>query len=252
MKENKVKRMLKEGKRTLGCWIHTGNPMAAELLGELGFDWFMIDTEHGPLQLETITSVMQALRVSETLPFVRVAWNDLVLIKRTFDCGAYGVMIPMVCSKEEAEQAVRHVKIPPLGIRGIARTRSMNYGLDTKDYLAKANDELMTIVQIEHTRAVENLEGILSVKGIDVIFIGPGDLSISMGYHGQMEHPKVQETINYIVETTKKAGIPLGTISGSPDDTNKRFEQGFQFICLNGDLHFMRVAATEALQKVKR
>ncbi len=252
MRENRVKKMLKEGKKTLGCWIHTGDPMAAELLGQLGFDWVMIDTEHGPLQLETITSVMQVLKDSETLPFVRVAWNDLVLIKRTFDCGAYGVMIPMVCSKEEAEQAVRYVKVPPVGIRGIARTRSLNYGLDVKDYLAKANDELLTIVQVEHVRAVENLEGILSVEGVDVIFIGPGDLSISMGYPGRMDDPKVQETINYIVETTKKAGIPLGTISGSVEDTNKRFEQGFQFICLNGDLHFMRVAAMDAIERVKR
>ena len=252
MKENRVKKLMKDGKKTLGCWIHTGNPMAAELLGQLGFDWVMIDTEHGPLQLETITSVMQVLRATETLPFVRVAWNDPVLIKRAFDCGTYGVMIPMVCSKEEVEQAVRHVKIPPVGIRGIARTRSLNYGLDVKDYLAKANEELMTIVQVEHIRAVENLEEMLSVEGFDVIFIGPGDLSISMGYPGQMDHPKVQDTINYIVETTKKAGIPLGTISGSIEDTNKRFEQGFQFICLNGDLHFMRVAAMDAIERVKR
>jgi len=252
MKENRVKRLLKEGRKTLGCWIHTGNAMAAELLGQLGFDWVMIDTEHGPLQLETITSVMQAMRGMDTLPFVRVAWNDLVLIKRAFDCGAYGVMIPMVCSKEEAERAVQYVKIPPLGIRGIARTRSLNYGLDMKDYLAKANDEMMTIVQIEHVKAVENLKEILSVEGLDVIFIGPGDLSISMGYAGQMDHPEVQETINYIVENALKAGIPVGTISGSPEDTNKRFDQGFQFICLNGDLHFMRVAAMDALQRVKR
>ena len=149
MKKNRVKQLLHSGKPTLGSWIQIGHPDVAEIMANMGFDWLVLDNEHGPYSTETTQLLIQAMSSTDTVPIVRVPWNDMVEIKRALDIGAYGVVIPMVNSKEEALHAVRACKYPPTGLRGVGPRRASRYGLDMKEYLRQANDEILIVIQIE-------------------------------------------------------------------------------------------------------
>lgn len=236
MRENRVKKMLKDGKKTSGAWLSMCSPMAAEIMGGAGFDWLMIDMEHGPGDFQMLMYQLQALNGSEAIPIVRAPWNDLVAIKRILDVGAYGVMIPWVNNREQCEAAVQACKYPPRGVRGTAGpVRAAGYGRDWKEYLPRANDEIMVIVQIETITAVNNVDEIISVEGVDVVFIGPSDLSSSMGHVGDMGHPEVQEAIKRAEEVAKAKGVPLGTVCTSFAQAKELYERGYQFITLCAD-----------------
>jgi 2-keto-3-deoxy-L-rhamnonate aldolase RhmA len=176
--KNSLKAKLKAGKSTVGTFIEIGHPDITEWLSRLGFDWLLLDAEHGPLGFQTMQSMMQSMKGSDCVPIVRVQWNDPVVIKRVLDIGAYGVLIPWVNSKEEAEAAVRACKYPPQGLRGYGPRRAAM--LDS-EYYRTANDELLISVQIETQAALDNLDEILSVEGIDACYVGPYDLSCSLG-----------------------------------------------------------------------
>jgi 2-keto-3-deoxy-L-rhamnonate aldolase RhmA len=250
--ENRVKRMLKEGKKTAGAWLHLCSPFSAEIMSRAGFDWLMIDMEHGPGDVLMLISQLQAMNGSDTLPFVRAPWNDFVAIKRILDAGVYGVMIPYVNNKGDAEAAVKACKYPPQGIRGIAGSpRAAGYGQGGKDYFPRANDEILIIAQIETAQAVSNLDEILAVQGIDVIFIGPMDLATSMGHLGNPGHPEVQVVIAAAEAKVLRAKKALGTISGSWEQARELYGRGYQLVMLMSDSVSLAKLASDTVAKFR-
>lgn len=234
--ENPVKRMVKDGRRTAGAWLQMCSPMSAEIMGAAGFDWLLIDMEHGPNDITTILAQMQALSGSGTTVFVRAPWNDLVTIKRILDTGAHGILVPYVNSRVEAEAAVRASKYPPQGLRGVAGSpRAAGYGHNSMDYLSRANDEVAVLIAIETAKAVDNLDEILTVVGLDGIFIGPMDLASSMGYLGDPGRPEVKQVIAGIEEKVFASDKFLVTVSTSWEGARALYERGYRMVTLMAD-----------------
>ena len=246
---NELKRRLKAGEQTYGVWTTIESPMVTELLSTLGFDYFVFDTEHSPLDIFQAQTLMQAMRGEGTTPIVRVWWNDLVAIKRALDIGAYGVVIPWVNNKNQAEMAVKACRYAPDGLRGCGPRRA---ALFDPDYLRTADEEILIIAQIETREAVENIEDILSVDGIDVSYIGPADLSASHGHLGDMSHPEVQEAIDRVFDASVAAGVATGVHMGSGKTIMDRVEKGYNFITVGNDLGFVRAGAKEILEQLGR
>jgi len=250
MRKNLVLEKLKKRKPSLGTWIEIGHPDVTEVLGNLGLDWFVIDMEHSIHSVERAQVLMQAMATSLTLPFVRVPWNDMVMIKRVLDIGAYGVVIPMVNTKEEAVNAVKACRYPQKGgLRGIGPRRAINYGFDT-EYFRMIDDELLIAIQIETETAINNLEDILSVDGIDVAFVGPWDLSMSLGVFQQFDHPKLKKALETVLDKTKEAGVAPGVYS-SIDKMNDYIAEGFLFNSLGSDTELLICGFLEALKKIR-
>lgn len=246
---NKLKDKLKAGEQTLGVWMGIPSPDVTLALTQMGFDWFLYDNEHSALNEQITQDLMMVTRGTGIVPLVRVAWNDPVLIKRALDIGAYGVIIPWVNSKEEAIQAVQACKYPPEGIRGVGpRIAAMG----DSDYLTTANEEVLVIIQIETTEAVKNVDAIFSVKGIDGFFIGPADLSTSLGVMGKYNAPKLIQAIDKILTAGKKAGISSGIYGMGLKDVKQRLKQGFQFISIASDITLLRQGATLFLKEFGR
>jgi 2-keto-3-deoxy-L-rhamnonate aldolase RhmA len=225
------------------------SPEVTLALSNLGFDWFVYDNEHSPLNEQTTQNLMMVTRGTDVVPLIRVAWNDPVLIKRALDIGAHGLVIPWINTKEEAIRAVQACKYPPNGIRGVGpRVAAIN----DPEYLSTANEEVLVIVQIETAGAVENFDDIFSVKGVDAFFIGPSDLSTSLGVMRQINNLKVVNAIVKVLTAGKKAGISSGIFCYGRDDAKKRLEEGFQFIAVGGDLRFLVDGATVTLKELGR
>jgi len=250
--ENRLKHMLKAGKKTAGAWAQLCSATSAEILCRAGFDWILIDMEHSPADLQTLVAQLQAMGAYGGVPVVRAPWNDLVWIKRILDAGAYGVMIPSVNTREQAIAAVQACKYPPVGIRGIAGSpRAAGFGRDTSAYLKRANDEILVILQVETPQAIENLDAIGKVPGVDALFIGPMDLSTSMGHLGNPAHPEVQAAIATVEAKAKALGMPLGTISAGWEQAKMLYDRGYQLITLLSDVILLSKASAEALAKFR-
>ena len=211
------KAKIASGKVCQGLVVQLGGPVVGEMAGNLGFDFTWIDAEHCPHTLVTIQNLILAQNGTGCAPFVRVAWNEWGIIKPVLDLAPAGIIIPMVNTREDAENAVANCKYPPVGRRGFGVRRGNMYGgIPLPEYLRQSEASPMVIIQIEHIDAVANLDEILKVPGIDSIYIGPMDLSGSMGLPGQTSHPEVLKTIDLIARKTKEAGLLLGTASGAP------------------------------------
>ena len=234
--ENKIKSLLKQGKQTAGAWLQMTSPFSAEIMSRAGFDWLIVDMEHAPGDFLNLASQLQAMGETGCVPFVRAPWNDPVAIKRILDTGVMGVLIPYVNTAEEAKNAVAACKYPPEGIRGLAgSTRAAYFGQNSMDYLKDANDEILVIIAVETGEAIDNLDEILAVEGLDGIFIGPMDLATSMGYFGDPSHPEVQQAITTVEKKTLKADKYLGTIGGSWEQAKEKYDRGYQFLMLMSD-----------------
>jgi 2-dehydro-3-deoxyglucarate aldolase len=242
--KNKLKSKLKKGKKTVGAWITIPHTDISESLSTLDFDWFVFDQEHSVLDEDISQKLMQAMK-GEVTPLIRVAWNDPVIIKKALDTGTYGVIIPWVNSKNDAENAVRACKYPPEGIRGVCPRRTLI--LDS-EYLKTVNDEILIIVQIETEEAVNNAEEILSVNGVDGFFIGPFDLSASMGIMGQIHHKRVKNAIDNVFEVGKKLGVISGIWQGAGMKVSERLNEGWQMVALGMDINFLMDGARQALE----
>lgn len=244
---NELKRRLKRGEQTYGCWVTIESPMCSELMSTLGFDWFVYDTEHSPLDIYQTQTLMQAMRGTETTPIVRAWWNDIVAIKRALDIGAYGVVVPWVNTKEEAELAVKATRYAPWGLRGCGPRRAAMFD---PEYYQTVDEELLVICQIETKKAVENIEDIASVEGVDVTYIGPADLSASHGHLGNMSHPEVQKAIDKVYDATKAAGKAAGVHLGSGKTIKERMEKGYEFITIGNDLSLLRRGVRELMTEL--
>lgn len=246
----KTKHLLKQGKRTCGAWLQIASPFTAEIMARAQFDWCMIDMEHGPGDILTLISQLQAIKGYGVDTFVRAPWNDFVQIKRILDAGVNGVLVPYVNSKKEAEAAVKAILYPTEGIRGVAGSpRAEGYGYNIMNYMKNANDEIMLMVAMETPTAVANLDEILEVERIDGIFIGPMDLATNMGYFGNPKHPKVQEAIKTIETKVKASGKFLGTVSGSFEGGQPLWEKGYQYVVTLADGVSLQKAAVKTMEK---
>jgi 2-keto-3-deoxy-L-rhamnonate aldolase RhmA len=249
---NTLKEDLAAGKVCLGATVTMNNPVVAELLSRVGYDWLWFETEHTTVPYEGVLSMLQATNGSDVSTIVRVPWNDKTMIKRVLDTGADGIIVPLVRNKTEAEEAVRAMKYPPLGERGGGLTRAQGYGMYMGPYLQTANDVVTTILMIEHIDAVNNIHEILSVKGVDSVMIGTLDLSGTMGLLGQTSHPKVEEAIQTVLAACKSAKVPCGIIAGGTEDANKRIREGFTNIIVGLDVLMLVSAAQGSLEGIQR
>lgn len=250
---NRVKELMQAGKPTIGPIVQLPSAPVAALLSQVGFDWLWIDMEHGAINIETVQLMVQATKGTSTVPIVRIPWNLHWLAKPVLDTGAMGVITPFVNTKEEAAASVAGLRYPPEGVRGFLPTfAASRWDLSLSEYVKVANKEILAIVLIEHYEAVEHIEEILSVPGVDVAFVGMYDLSGSMGVLGQTTHPKVEAAAQKVLAAAKKARVAAGIISLTTEDANKRIEQGFQFIAVSVDALLLSSAAKDVVEQIKR
>ncbi len=235
MRKNLTKEKIKSGETACGVFINVACPSLVEVIGLIGFDFVLIDAEHGPMDIETCENMVRAADNVNITPLIRIAMNNQQNVLRYLDIGTLGVQMPMLNNKADVESAVRSVKYPPEGRRGLAGVRADGWGIarPLSEYVPEANRETMVIAQVETMEAVKNLKDFLTIPEIDVVFIGPTDLSSAMGYPGQVKHPEVQEMIDKLVKEIKAAGKAIGTVAYDIDTLKKCKEQGFQFIVYN-------------------
>jgi 2-keto-3-deoxy-L-rhamnonate aldolase RhmA len=248
-----LKKRWRAGEVTCGIWMDLVDPCVAELLGGLGYDWTLIDSEHGPIDISTLQTMLIGLKPSKTVPIVRVPWNDQVVIKRTLDVGAMGLVVPLVRTAQDVRDAVSYAKYPPQGIRGCAPRRASDYGRAYGEYLQYANEATIVIVQIEHIDAVRNLDEILAVPGLDAIFVGPADLSNSMGFVGRIDAPEVQKTMDEVLQKAHKAGVYAGlATSGGVEEMGRWVERGVQFLPVTGDRRLLSLGGASILAGMRQ
>ncbi len=233
---NPVKDALKKGKKVSAGWLQANSTMTAEIMAEAGFDVLMVDLEHGPGSITDLMHQIFAMKGEKAVPFVRATWNDFVLIKRILDAGVYGLLVPYVNTKEEAQKAVDAILYPTEGIRGVAGSpRAAHYGNKSADYMTKANDDIFLMTAVETPTAVENLDEILTIDRLDGIFIGPMDLATSMGHFCNPQAPEVQEKIMEIEKKVLAKGKILATVAGSWEDAKKKYERGYSLVVFFSD-----------------
>lgn len=238
-----IKRKLKAGEVSIGSWMSMGHPSIAEILGAAGYDWIVVETEHTAIDNSETLRLIMAIENAGAVPLVRLAWNDPIQCKAVLDSGAAGVIVPMVNTRADAELAVKAAKYPPLGFRGVGLARAQGYGERFAEYVAAANDSGLLIVQIEHWEAVENIDEILAVPGIDGTFIGPYDMSMSMGLPGQLDHPRVVAARERVLAATLAHGLAAGIHLVHPErasmDIPGYIKAGYRFIALGTDILFL-------------
>jgi 2-dehydro-3-deoxyglucarate aldolase/4-hydroxy-2-oxoheptanedioate aldolase len=248
--DNAVKRKLRAGQPTVGAWLHLCSPLAAEIMADAGFDWLLIDMEHGHGDYQTLLGQLQAIEGSGVAPLVRVQWNDPAVIKRVLDLGAYGVVIPFIGGAVECEAAVRACKYAPDGMRGVAGShRAAGFGRLGADYWKRANDEVLVVVQVETPQAVKEIDRMAATPGVDVLFVGPNDLSTALGHMGDTGHAEVVQAITAVEAAAVRAGVAVGTISRSWDEARALWQRGYRMVTVASDAGLV---AQQAAALVKR
>jgi 2-keto-3-deoxy-L-rhamnonate aldolase RhmA len=248
-----LKKKIVSGQPTYGSWITLGHPAVAEIMAQAGFDWLVVDLEHSAITIGQAQSLIQVIELAGVVPFVRLTNNDPHQIKRVMDAGARGIIIPMVNTPEEARAAVAATRYPPSGCRGVGLGRAQKYGFGFVDYAARLDRETIVVVQIEHIKAVDNAEAILSVPGVDAFLVGPYDLSGSLGVPGQFEHPKMRIAIQRIHAAARKTGRTAGfhVIPPSPEEVSRRRREGFAFLAVSLDTYYLGGACRSTLAALR-
>ena len=245
---------MRRGEPSIGSWMSMAHPSIAEILAMAGYDWIVIETEHTAIDVSEVLRLIIAIEQRGSVPLVRLAWNDPIQAKAVLDSGAAGVLVPMVNTKADAELAVSMTKYPPLGSRGVGLARAQGYGINFNTYVTNANADTLLLVQIEHREAVENIEQILSVTGIDGVFIGPYDLSLSLGIPGNLNHPDILAAKQKVLTATLAHGLIAGMHFVQPQtaasDCQKAISEGYRFIALGTDILFLGDSARDLHSKV--
>jgi 2-keto-3-deoxy-L-rhamnonate aldolase RhmA len=250
--ENPVKQRLQQGQPVIGHWISFPSSSVAELMASIGMDWLMIDTEHGPANWETVEDIIRAMKGTAVTPLVRVVANDPALIKLALDRGAFGVLVPLVNTVEQARAAAAASRYPPEGIRGVAGTRVNRYGGDLPQYFTEWNRQVLVACQIETGQALENVEAIAAVEGIDVLFVGPNDLSANLNRFRRFDDPEFVRAVDRILQAARRHGKAVGYMAANDDDALARIDQGFRFIALGSDARLLAGAAAATYEKIRR
>lgn len=249
MRKNHVLAAWRANKQTIGAWLSVGSAYTAEVMANTGFDWVCVDMQHGLLDYSDLKNMLPAISTTSTIPFVRVPWNEPYEIMKALDAGAYGVVVPLVNNRAEAEKAVAACRYPPDGMRSFGPIRAGIYG--GSGYAAEANSEIACIVMIETAEALLNLDEILSTPGVDAVYIGPADLAYALKLTptGDNNEPLHVETVNKIAEACRKHGVAVGIHTGSLAYTTRYLKQGFNMVTLGSDSGFMgRLAFMELRQ----
>lgn len=232
---NAFKQALAEQRLQIGLWSALASNIVAEIIADAGFDWILLDAEHAPNEIAGLLPQLQAMSRTATTPVVRPAWNDAVMIKRILDLGPQSLLIPWVQTAEEARRAVEATRYPPGGIRGSAGSiRASRWGR-IPDYLERANAEICVLAQAETRTALDNLEAIAAVEGVDGVFIGPSDLAASLGHTGHSAHPEVQDAIADAVRRLNAVGKAAGILAPKEDDARRYISWGYSFVAVGSD-----------------
>jgi 4-hydroxy-2-oxoheptanedioate aldolase len=248
MKTNPVRAKLKRGEPSVGTWLTIPSVVGAQLMANTGLDWLTVELEHSPTSFETAAQMFAIIAASGCVPLARVPINSVENIKRVLDTGAWGVFVPMVNSRAEAEAVVRAARYRPIGERSIGGAlHAANFGTDAATYYAKANDEILVAVMAEHIDAVENIGSIVSVPGIDLVFVGPNDLHASMGLAPAFDsdHPQFNEALKKILAHAKARGVAAGIHVTDAAQARRRIQEGWQFIAVISEAGFMLGKAAE-------
>ena len=241
---------LKNRETLIGTLVTLPTPEIAEILAQAGFDWLFVDLEHSPMEPYQAQAILQAA-AGRLDCVLRVPLNDEIWIKKALDTGAAGVMVPQVNRPEDAVRAVRYTKYPLLGARSVGLGRAQGYGAGLQEYLARANDETAVVIQVEHIEAVNNIEAILGVEGIDAILVGPYDLSASMGLIGNVEHADVQAAIEKVRQTCAGRQMPLGIFAGTAERAEVYIKAGYSLVAASGDTLMLAQSAREVVRRLK-
>ena len=246
--KNRLKEKLQQNQTVIGTFVALGHPDVTEIMAGLGFDWLVLDAEHGPLGYETLQRMMQAMNGSGCTPVVRPQWNDMVSIKRVLDIGAHGILVPMINTREEAQYAVKACRYPPRGVRGVGPRRA---ALFDRDYMATADAEIMVIAQIETPQAVENLNEILQVDGIDACYVGPFDLARNMDLEfPDFQNPDFLAALDKVMDSARNAAKPAGIYAGR-HNIEWAVQKGFALNTLDSVDTFLMRGAIGALKKFR-
>lgn len=254
MRTNTVKQRLNEGQTTIGTWLTLPDPAAALQMTAVGFDWLTVDIEHSVTGFQTGAIMCQMIAQAGAIPLMRVPWSSAENVKWALDSGAFGLVFPMQNSKADVEQSVRWAKYPPRGIRGYGPPLAvLGFQTDARTYFEHANDETMIVVQIEQAEALDVLDEILSVEGVDVAFIGPNDLSASMGISpfDAHEHPRFIEAVAHVRERAEAHGVAAGIYAPTAEIARQRQQEGFRFISIADEASHMLNGAKAALAMLR-
>ncbi len=247
MKFSLKNRLRSSREPSFGTWLSSSSLVGLDALKGLGFDWFMIDTEHAPVDPETMAAMVSILGDHGPRPLIRVGNVDQYLIKQALDSGAEGILVPLVSTEAQAKAAVAFAKYPPDGIRGAAAAAASRYGLELSSYLRTANAETLVGVQIETKEALDNLEAIARVNGVDLLFVGPQDLTLSLGLFDDRKNPRVREAMRTVVQACERHNKIPGTLVVDPEEKRVAVELGFRFISLASDVRFLLQGAKSYL-----
>jgi len=247
-----LKDRMRAGAPVFGFWHMSGSPVVAEILGQAGYDCAMIDMEHGPGSYLDALYAMQAMSATDCEPLVRVPVNSPVEVKRALDVGAVGVMCPAVGSVAEAEIAARSCRYPPDGLRGVAPTvvRAAKYGRGWRAYMEQSDRDVLCMCQIETRGGLDAVDEIAAVDGVDLLFVGPMDLSADLGFPGEPDHPEVDEAIRRVAAAAKAAGKLAGSIPTAGRGSKALVEAGYLFVMADADITLLRDGASESLKRL--
>jgi 4-hydroxy-2-oxoheptanedioate aldolase len=250
--KNGFKHALRAGRPQIGLWSSLSSNYSVEVIAGAGFDWILLDSEHSPADLENLLTQLQAAAPYPAHAVVRVPWNDMVTMKRVLDIGAQSLLVPYVSSAAEAKSAVSYTRYPPAGVRGVAgTTRATRFGR-IKDYARRAHEEICVLVQVETPAALDNIEAICAVEGVDGVFVGPADLHASMGYVGEIANPKVKPVIDDAIRRIRKAGRAPGILTPSDEDARRWLECGALFVAVGADVGILARGAEALAAKFKQ
>ena len=248
-----IKTRIYNGETLIGCWLNLGSALTAEIVGMSGFDWVLIDIEHGAGSESQVLQQLQALEHTSAASIVRVESYQRQRFHRVLDFGAEGIMCPRICTLAEAEQAVKAIRYQPEGVRGVAKlNRAARFGADFDEYYANHKKNLVCIIQIETTEILDSLDSVAATDGVDVLFVGPTDLSIALGVYGKPDHPKFIEAVKATADAAAKEGKAAGILLKSPEEFKKYYDFGFRFIACGSDGGFVQDGASKMAENLKQ
>lgn len=251
MRENRLRTMWKAGEAAVNGWLAIPNSFSAETMAHQGWDTLTIDLQHGVVDYQAMVGMLQAISTTPTVPVVRVPWLEPGILMKTLDAGAYGVICPMISTREDAQKLVAYTSYAPRGTRSFGPVRALLYG--GPDYPQYANDTIVRFAMIETAQALDNLDDILSVEGLDAIYIGPSDLSLALGCKPTFDEvdPKAAQAIDHILARAKHYGVVAGIHNGAPEAALGRIAKGFQFVTVGSDARLMAAGAQAVVGKMK-
>lgn len=251
MRENRLRTIWKSGGAAVNGWLAIANSFSAETMAHQGWDALTIDLQHGVVDYQAMVSMLQAISTTATVPVVRVPWLEPGILMKTLDAGAYGVICPMVNTREDAQKLVACTHYAPRGARSFGPVRALLYG--GADYPRHANDTIVTFAMIETTKALDKLDDILSVEGLDAIYIGPSDLSLALGCTPTFDEldPKAAEAVDHILARAKAHGVVAAIHNGTPEAALKRIAKGFQFVTVSSDSRLIAAGAQQVMAKMR-